>query len=145
MPTDSDQRLTDPSQVDPDIEKRVKQYVAVRDHKAALVKKHKEELKPVDEALELLNGVLLNHLNQQKAQSIKTLEGTFYRNRRVSATIADVEAFKTYVIDGGHHNILDWRLNKTAAEAALERQEIIPGTNITVFYEAGVRRPDSKE
>ncbi len=123
---------------------RVGQYVAVRDKIKEIEERHKGELAPYRQALQLLNGILLDHLNKSNVDSVASNQGTFYRSKKVSVTIADGAAFKDFVRAGQHFELVDWRASKTAVEAWAEAQGALPpGLNMSVHYEVGVRRPSN--
>jgi hypothetical protein len=124
-----------------DIQKRVEQYVKLRD----LIKKnndaHKKSMKPLNETLEKLNSVLLAHLNSLNGNSVATDSGTVYRTERKSASLADAQAFMDYVIANQAFDLLDRKANVTAVEEHIkENNTPPPGVNFTSTFEVGVRR-----
>ena len=136
----------------PDFNKRVEQFVKLRDHIRKLDDAHSETMKPLRETLEQLNGVLLNHLNEIGGESVRTESGTVYRTEKKSASIVDKTAFWTYVSVNGDWDLLDYKPNVTAVadhiqkqvEAAQADPSIVPapppGVNYSVRYVVGVRR-----
>jgi hypothetical protein len=125
-----------------DLEKRIGQYVKLRDKIKEIKDRHKEELKPFNEGLDMLGAMLLNHLNATKQDSANArAAGTAYRTKRAAATIADAEAFRRHVIGTEDWGLLDWKANATAVAAFLEEHETLPpGVNYSVRDEIGVRR-----
>ena len=73
-----------------DISKRVEQYIRLRDEIKRREDVHKSEMKPFKDALEKLNGVLLDHLNQINGDSVKTQTGTVYRTAKKSASLPEL-------------------------------------------------------
>ena len=69
-----------------DISKRVAQYVQLRDLIKVKEKNLKRVLAPYKKALEDLNTVLLNHLNDIGGNSLNTDAGTVYRTEKKSAS-----------------------------------------------------------
>lgn len=136
-----------------DIAKRIRQYVALRDKINEIKERHKKELEPYNETLEQLNAALLALLNSTNGESVRTTEGTAYKKRKTSATIADGDAFRMFVITQGAWDLVDWKANVTAVSDFIEAQAKAaetdptvvpsppPGINWSVRYEAGVRRP----
>ena len=123
------------------IEKRVEQYVQLRDLIKEIEQRHKEELQPYKDGLEALNGSLLKHLNAIGAESVRTNHGTVYRTNKDSATIADPKAFWDYVVTSKEFELIDKRANKTAVRDYIDDNGAPPpGGNYTQVSVVGVRR-----
>lgn len=125
-----------------DLEKRIDQYVRLRDKIKEIKDRHKAELKPFNEGLDMLGAMLLDHLNRTKQDSANARSaGTAYRTKRQSATIADADAFRRHVIGTESWDLLDWKANATAVATFLEENKTLPpGVNYSVRDEIGVRR-----
>ncbi len=80
------------------VEQAVAQYVKLRDKKAELAAKHKDELKPFSDALETIEGFLLDKLNAEGVESFKTPEGTAFKARTASVSMSDPVEFKSFVL-----------------------------------------------
>lgn len=133
-----------PAELPPvDIEKRVGQFVKLRDMKNEIEEKHKEELKPINEALEMLKGELARGLDAQNVESAKTACGTASFTTKASAALADKSAFWTYVVATGNFDLLDYKANVTAVKDHIEKNGGVspPGVNYTTFRDVNVRRP----
>ena len=128
-----------------DIEKRVAQYIALRDKIKQLDDAHKERMKPFKETLEILNSDLLGHLNAINANNAATNAGTVYRTEKKSASIADGKAFMDYVLANQDFDLLDKKVNVTAVGDHIDKHgHPPPGINFNSRYEVGVRRPTHK-
>jgi hypothetical protein len=124
-----------------DINKRVAQYVALRDEIKKHDDAHKEKMKPYRELLDKLNGALLEQLNTVQGKSISTDAGTVYRTEKKSASLADADAFMRYVVDNAEWDLLDRKANVTAVADYIEEHEYPPpGVNFSTTFVAGVRR-----
>lgn len=124
-----------------DFDKRVEQYVALRDKISVIKEKHKAELEPYTEHLEKLNAMLLGHLNTVGADKVGTEHGTVYKTIKKSASVADMTAFWEYVVTNGDFDMVDKRANPTAVEEYIKTQGVPPpGVNWNVFPLVGVRR-----
>jgi len=133
--------MTQPTLDPPNFEKRAGQYVKLRDMKKAIEDKHKEELKPINETLEQLNGVLLAHLNTVGADSVATALGTVSKTTKKTASIADMSAFWNFVVSQGDFDLLDKKANVTAVEAYIEANKSTPpGINFSTVEKVNVRR-----
>lgn len=124
-----------------DINKRVEQYVKLRDLIKEKDEAHKVAMAPYRETLEQLNSALLQHLNHIGGESIRTESGTCYKTEKKSATIADRSAFWNHVASGGDWELLDWKANASAVARYIEEHGTLPpGVNFTVTHVVGVRR-----
>ena len=129
-----------------DISKRVAQYVQMRDLIKVKENEHKEFLAPYKKALEDLNTVLLNHLNEIGGNSLNTDSGTVYRTEKKSAPLVDPAAFMEYVITNAAYDLLDRKANVTAVtEFVKENGTPPPGVNFSSAYVVGVRRPTQEK
>jgi hypothetical protein len=124
-----------------DISKRIDQYVRLRDEIKRLDDEHKDKMKPYRDALEKLNGLLLDHLNIVGGDSVKSEHGTVYRTQRRSASLADPDAFMRFVIENEAWDLLDRKANVTAVVDFIEENEVAPpGVSLNQAYIVGVRR-----
>lgn len=125
-----------------DMEKRVGQYVAVRDTIRELEKKHEEELAPHKVVLEKLAGVIHNFMDANNIESLKTETGTCYISTRYTASVQDADAFMRFVIDNEEFDLLERRASATAVKAYVEEHKHLPmGVNLNALSSVGVRRP----
>ncbi len=129
-----------------DIEKRVGQFVKLRDLKSEMEARHKEELRPINEAMEGLKGLIAKGMDALNIDSAKTPCGTASFSTKGSAAIADKSAFWTYVVTTGQFELLDYKANVTAVREHIENNggNAPPGVNYTTFRDVGVRRPTGK-
>jgi hypothetical protein len=126
-----------------DVEACVALYVELRDEIAALKAELTEKLKPYQKGLADLDGILLKHLQDQKAQNVKTRSGTVSQRISRSATIRDKLAFREFVVTNGEYDLVDWRANKVQVFDWIEKNQLeIPGVNTSAFMTIGVRRDD---
>lgn len=126
---------------DVDIQKRVDQFVQLRDLIRQRDDAHKKDMSPLRETLEKLNAVLLNYLNDLNMNSASTSAGTVYRTEKKSASIADAEAFMKHIITNGAFDLLDRKANVTAVTDYIETNGTPPpGVNYSKTYVVGVRR-----
>lgn len=129
-----------------DVEGCVKFYVELRDAKAAIAAKAKEDSKPYTEGMEKLEAVLLKHLQDSNQTSASTKAGTVYRTTDRSATVKDKMAFKEFVISQQQWDLADWKANKVQVFDYIEEHGTdVPGVNTSAFATIGVRRGNSEE
>jgi len=128
-------------QLPENIDELVDQYVRLRDKIKAADDAHKEKTKNARSYLELLNGRLLERLNDVGGESVKTPHGTVYRTTRRSATIADGDTFRQYVIENEQFDLVDWRANANAVDDFIKEEGVQPpGVNFSQAFTVGVRR-----
>jgi len=125
----------------PNFDMRVAQYVQLR----ALIKQeddaHKEKMKEKRETLDALNNLLLQHLEQIKADNVRTKAGTVYRTAKRSASTADFKAFWDFVVRHEMWDLVDRKPNVTAVSEYLEENKVLPpGVNLNSTYVVGVRK-----
>jgi AAA+ superfamily predicted ATPase len=128
-----------------DMEKRVGQYVAIRDEIRAIEERHKEELKKPNELLEKLAGVIHKFLDAHNLEMLRTDAGTCYISTTWRSSVQDPDAFMRFVIENREFDLLERRSSSTAVKAYVEEHNILPvGVNLNAISSVGVRRPNSK-
>lgn len=144
MSDGNDPSMAPPSAVD--MEKRVEQFIKLRDLKAKIEERHKDELKPINSAMEQLKELMAKGLDALNVDSAKTACGTVSFSAKASAALADKSAFWTYVVTTGQFDLIDYKANVTAVKEHIENHQgqAPPGVNFSVFRDVGVRRPTGK-
>ncbi len=79
------------------VDQVIAQYIKLRDQKAELAAKHKDELKPLSDAMDSMEAWLLNKLNTDGVESFKTAEGTAFKAHTASVSMSDGVVFKSFV------------------------------------------------
>ena len=129
-----------------DFSTRVAQYVKLRDLIKIKEKEFNDGIKKYKDALNSLNSLLLDHLNNVGANSVATDSGTVYRTEKKSASLVDPAAFMEYVITNGAWDLLDRKANITAVAAFMkENNTLPPGCNFNSAFIVGVRRPEQEK
>lgn len=124
-----------------DINKRVAQFVQVRDALKRLDERHAAERAPLQGILLELEGKLDAALQANNAESLKTSSGTCYSSVRHSASLADPQAFMDFVINNKKFELLDRRANTTAVKDFIKDNNAPPpGVNFNAVRTIGVRR-----
>lgn len=124
-----------------DVEKRVGQFVMLRDLKSELKAKHDSEMKPINDTMEMIKDELKQALASVNAQNMKTDAGTVSLTNKISASAADINAFWTWVVTQGAFDMLDKKPNVTAITEYVKQHGVPPpGVNYNVFVDVGVRR-----
>lgn len=129
-----------------DMRKRVLQFIQIRDKLRELEDAHKQKCKPLRDLQELVGARIQQFLSDHKLENLRTEAGTCYISTRHTASLADPEAFMTYVIDNKLYDLLDRRANSTAVKAFVEKHNALPpGCNLNAFETVGVRRAGAPE
>lgn len=124
-----------------DFDELVQQFATLRDSLKKADDAHKAKTATGRDYLQLLNAKLLERLNATGADSVKTANGTAYRTTRRTASIADGEAFRGFVIENRMWDMVDWKANANAVDDFLRNEQSLPpGVNFTTAYTVGVRR-----
>lgn len=127
------------------VDKRVAQYVQVRDAIKTANDAHAEAIKPMVELQNMLTGWLQTFMEQAGADSVKTSHGTCYSTTRYSASLADPEAFMKFVKENDLFDLLDRKANVTACRDYTEERGVTPpGVNLSSIKTVGVRRASGK-
>jgi 3-methyladenine DNA glycosylase AlkD len=112
------------------IDEMVAGYVQLRERKARLKADCDAATAPVQKLMDEIEALILKHFQENGMDSAKTPFGTAYTTLRTSATVADREAFRTFVEGRNAWDLVDMRANKTAVEQFREaNKEIPPGLN----------------
>jgi hypothetical protein len=126
--------------VAPDLEELSRKYIALRDKKDEVAKRHKDELRPYNAALEKLEAFFLETLNDNGLQSLSTQSATIFRGTHTSVTAAEWDKTLEFIIENGRWDLLDKRVNKTIVNDMAEQGELVPGVNIRKEAYARVNR-----
>lgn len=119
----------------------VRGYVALRDKKNEIKKRHAEELRPINEKMEVIEGWLQRDLMNRGVQSEKTDSGTAYLSTVVTATVRDRDEYLKFVKEKEMWDLIENRVSKSVVSDYLEETgEIIPGVNYEKTQVVRIRR-----
>jgi hypothetical protein len=122
----------------------VAKYLEIRDAKKVLEDKHKAEIAEYDRRLTVIEGYLLNQLNESGVESMRTKAGTCYKHVQTSVKVADKDVFRTFVETSGDLSLMTVSANKTRVLEVLEETgELVPGLNMTRVTTVGIRKGKS--
>jgi Ethanolamine utilization protein EutJ (predicted chaperonin) len=123
------------------MEDLVGKYISLRDAKAKIVAKQKEEVAKIDSVLDQIEAALLVSFQELGTESIRTKEGTAYKQVRTSATVADWDVLLAYIRKHELWQMLERRVSKDAVREFREANgEIPPGVNTREEIVINVRR-----
>ena len=125
----------------PTMDEAIKGFIKLRDQKQELQKEHKEELRPINDKLEIVGGWIQRELQKRGIDSAKTSEGTAFLQKNSTASVKDRDAFFEFVISHERWDLLENRCSKSAVEDHLENTgEVVPGVNYQKTQVVRVRR-----
>lgn len=148
----------------PDIKAVVERYIQLRDEKASIAERHKTELSPIVEGMDVIERWLLAQMDQMGVDSLKTTAGTPYKAVTKSVKMIDPEAYKRFVFEdvidameridptnmpdmmGLLTNSIKWDLidfrplKKGVTELIEETGELPPGLEVSQFQTINIRR-----
>jgi len=117
-------------------------YIKYRDYKAAKEKALEEELKPYTSAMETIATAVLDLLNTQGSDSIKTDAGTAYVSELDSMKVADRDAFMEFILVTGETQLLNAAVAKDAVRdyMAEHQGQLPPGVEKSSIRKVNFRR-----
>lgn len=121
----------------------IERYRALRDKKAALKKELEAAIKPYDDALEMIENVLLSQMNEQNVNSFKADTGTAFKKIEMSVRTADKDVLMDFVKENDCFDMLTAAISKDALKEYLEANEDKPppGVDVTFKTIVQVRKP----
>lgn len=119
----------------------VEKYILIRDRRAARKKAYEAEDEKDESLQKQIEAKLLQAFEQTGVDSCSTEFGTAYKSSRTTASVADKEAFMTFVRDAGEWPLLEVRAAKTAVEQyKSEHGDLPPGVSWSEMTTINVRR-----
>lgn len=125
-----------------DIDKRVEQYVMLRDMVKTIDEKWGAERKKYTTLMEEVSGRIQRFMSENNiTDNLKTKSGTCYVSTRYSASVQDGQAFMEFV-KAGHWDMIERRANPTAVRDYVKLTNNLPaGVSLSAIQSLGVRRP----
>lgn len=122
------------------IEKLTQAFVKTRALKDEIKARHKEELAPVIEQENLLEGKLAYLMQEQGLQSAPNQYGTPYKSATNSFPVTDWDTFFNFASENGLSHMIERRASKGSVEEYLEGQgELPPGLSMKSVVRIRVR------
>ena len=130
------------------VDRAISAYVHLRDEIETIKKRHKEELKALNEKQEKLSGYLGKILEQSGVKSMKSDAGTVFQATKDSVRVADKALFSDFVVEQIQQDgvdalgILTLSANKNAIKAYMEdnKDSLPPGVTYERWHEIQIRR-----
>lgn len=124
------------------VDKLTRIYIKIRDKKAELAAKFKEEEEALNNQLNVIKNALLEHCKVNNVESVRTTEGIFYRQTRTRYWTSDWDAMHKFIVANEAPEFLEKRLNQTVVKEFLEEnpETVPPGLNVDSEYTISVRK-----
>jgi hypothetical protein len=124
------------------IEKLTNAYVKIRDKRAELSAKYKEEDEILVSQLDKIKQALLDYCKEEGVESVRTNAGLVYRSTRSRYWTSDWESMYKFVLEHEVPEFFDKRLNQTNVKQFLEENpDLLPaGLNVDSEFTISVRR-----
>jgi len=129
-------------EVKQNLDRVVSVYLKIRDKKAELAAKFKADEAQINEKLQKISNVLLQHCKDENVESVRTHSGTFYRTTQSRFTTTDWPSMHKFVLEHQCVDLLEKRIQQTNMKQFLDdNPELLPpGLNNDVSYTVNVRR-----
>ena len=123
-------------------DKLVKTYVKIRDKRKELADQYEKEDSNLKEALETIEGELLEMCKETGADSLRTEFGTVTRRVAKRYWTNDWHSFHEFLKEHGTLELLEKRIAQTNMSTFLEENPDLlpPGLNVDSRYTVTVRR-----
>lgn len=116
-------------------------YILLRDRKSQIKAKYEAEAAEVQAVMDKIEAVLLKTFDEAGIESVKTAAGTAYRSTRTQASVADWDAFLSFVQQHGAWEMLERRCSKSAVEQFKSaNDDLPPGLNWREERVVNIRR-----
>jgi hypothetical protein len=124
------------------IDKLTNAYVKIREKRAELSSKYKEEDENLVSQLDKIKKALLDYCKEHGVESVRTNAGLVYKSTRSRYWTSDWESMYKFVLKHEVPEFFDKRLNQTNVKQFLEENpDILPeGLNVDSEFTISVRR-----
>jgi hypothetical protein len=121
----------------------IAKYIELRDAIDRIEKKAKEDVKPLEAAMETISSGLMDLMNRSGGLTqFKSAAGTAFIQKKTQCSIGDWTQTLPFIIENQQWQLLNKAVNKTAVEEYIARTETPPpGVKWVVMREVQVRRP----
>lgn len=124
-----------------DINAIVDEFVGLRDELAVKSKEFSTYKSGVEERMEVLEGILLQHADKLKVESFGTKAGTAFKVKKRYIRAGDWQAFLLWIRKHKYFHLLEKRPAKLATLEIMDKEGIIPpGIEYSEEFEMQIRR-----
>ena len=124
------------------LEKLTKAYIKLREQRSQLAADFRAQDGVLLARQDKIKEALLDHCKEHNVESVKTTEGTFYRQVKRRYWTSDWESMYKFVLEHQLPEFFDKRLNqKNVGQFLEENPEMVPpGLNVESEYTVFVRK-----
>jgi hypothetical protein len=124
------------------VEKLVGAYTKIREKRAEISAKFKEEDGSLAEQQDKIKRALLDYCKDQGVDSVRTASGLFYRTIKQRYWTSDWSSMHAFIMDHNLPDFFEKRLNQTNVRQFIEENpDILPaGLNVDSEYVISVRK-----
>jgi len=124
------------------VDKLVKIYIKMRDKHTEMLHEFQERENAIKEQMDKVKSALLQYCKDNNLESVKTLEGMFYRTVKRRYTTADWDSMNRFILEHQVPELLEKRIHQGNMEQFLtEHPDLLPpGLNCDAEYSVTVRR-----
>ena len=123
------------------IDSIIERYIKLRDKKAQMKAAFDASTADINNAMTRCEQVILEEINSQGVESVRTEFGTAFKSVTTSVTAADGEMFMQFCIANDRMDMMEKRPNKTAVEEyKAANDDLPPGINYRQAVSLNVRR-----
>lgn len=129
----------------PNIGDVIRTYMKLRDQKAAIEARVKDEVSTLKAKMEKLEAYLKAQMDAQGLTSFKSDYGTAFLTTTDYANVADWDAVIRFIRDNEAYDMLEKRVSKIAVRGYIEQSKAVPpGINYGTKLEVNIRKPGAK-
>jgi len=124
------------------VDKLTRTYIKIRDARAALAAKFKDEDAALSGQLDMVKQALLDYCKDHNVDSVRTPEGLVYRTQKTRYWTSDWTSMHKFIMQNDLPEFFEKRLNQGAIKEFLEEnpESIPPGLNVDSEYAIAVRK-----
>lgn len=120
-------------------------YLKLRDRKALIVAKAKDDVDAIDAQLDKLGAWIKEQADAQGVTSFKTKHGTAFLTTTDYANVADWDAVLDFIKTNSAYDLLEKRISKNAVRGYIDLNKSVPaGVNYGTKLDVNVRKPSTK-
>lgn len=124
------------------VDKMVKAYIKMRDHRSAIKAQYEDEDSQIKEQMESIESELLELCKATGTDGLKTQFGTVSRSIKTRYDATDWESMHRFVLENSAPDLLERRIAQRAMREFIENNPELmpPGLNVTSQYAVTVTR-----
>lgn len=108
----------------------IEKYIQLRDKKTQMKSEFDAKLAPIEEAMQKIEAHIMKTLNELGSDRIGGATGVAFKSTQNSATVADKELFRQFVLENDRWELADIRAAKAAIKEYIdENDDLPPGIN----------------